>query len=503
MKYPSARSNGELTVKKIRSHTLFAMLGWLGLVLLLGACSNRASLECGAGTIERDGYCVRALECGEDTFAQRGQCVTADFLCTPSCDGSVCGDDGCGGTCGACEEDAAPYCVSGVCVAECTPDCDGKSCGGDGCGGTCGECAGGEQCSPGAGRCVTADWLCDGALYQDGVFCDCGCGEADPDCETSDRVRGCDKILATCDASNQCEGGYEVSAWTCPLGALGDGVECNCGCGIPDPDCAQELNPVVGCGGNACNPDGTCAECVPRCDGRECGDDGCGGFCGECTQEGKFFCNDGICGEQCEPRCEGRSCGDDGCGGVCGECAEGETCQAGTCGPPPADLSCEGNCGALAPGGCSCGAECETFGTCCADVIAQCGCQPYCDGKSCGGDGCGGTCGTCSDGFECDEVGQCVDDLCDPDPCNGHGVCDAADGSCTCSAPFAGVNCDECAPGRVDYPSCAPSQCNVFSCNQHGACDPVDGSCDCFGGYAGADCDMCAPGKGTYPNCMP
>jgi len=33
------------------------------------------------------------------------------------------------------------------------------------------------------------------------------------------------------------------------------------------------------------------------------------------------------CEEACEPVCEGRNCGDDGCGGVCGTCAEGETCD--------------------------------------------------------------------------------------------------------------------------------------------------------------------------------
>ncbi len=33
------------------------------------------------------------------------------------------------------------------------------------------------------------------------------------------------------------------------------------------------------------------------------------------------------CEEACVPACDGRSCGDDGCGGSCGSCAEGETCD--------------------------------------------------------------------------------------------------------------------------------------------------------------------------------
>ncbi|MCK6570654.1 SUMF1/EgtB/PvdO family nonheme iron enzyme [Myxococcota bacterium] len=37
----------------------------------------------------------------------------------------------------------------------------------------------------------------------------------------------------------------------------------------------------------------------------------------------------GACGE---PRCNGRQCGDDGCGGTCGDCAAGESCDAnGAC----------------------------------------------------------------------------------------------------------------------------------------------------------------------------
>lgn len=500
----SSRKNndGEYTVKQVNARSLFSLLLWVGFTTLM-ACSGRSSLECGEGTVEKDGYCVPALRCGEDTFAQRGQCVTADFLCAPVCDDAECGDDGCGGSCGACEDEAAPYCVAGACVAECTPSCGERTCGPDGCGGSCGECGDGEKCSVGAGACISADWTCDGSLYQDGTICDCECGIADPDCDTSSQVRGCDLLLAACTSDNVCEGGFEASEWTCPIASFRDGVECNCGCGIPDPDCEIETNPVIGCGGNACNPDGTCAECVPQCDGRECGLDGCGGFCGECTEEGKFFCNDGICGAQCEPRCDGKTCGPDGCGGECGVCANGQVCQAGNCGAPPADASCQDNCGGVAASGCSCEPGCDVLGTCCADVVQQCGCQPYCDGKSCGDDGCGGSCGTCAQGLTCDEQGQCVDNLCDPDPCNGNGTCDSSDGSCTCLAKYGGVNCDECAPGRVDYPNCTEDQCTVFSCNQHGVCDSVSGSCDCFGGYTGTECDACEPGKGTYPNCMP
>ena len=68
--------------------------------------------------------------------------------------------------------------------------------------------------------------------------------------------------------------------------------------------------------------------CIPDCTGLECGNDGCGGSCGDCFAGP---CEDGVC-PSCEPQCEGLECGDDGCGGTCGVCPLGETCgDAGLC----------------------------------------------------------------------------------------------------------------------------------------------------------------------------
>jgi len=111
--------------------------------------------------------------------------------------------------------------------------------------------------------------------------------------------------------------------------------------------------------------------CVPQCEGKECGPDGCGGVCGTCEQ-GKT-CNEstGKC-EACQPNCEGKECGPDGCGGVCGTCEQGKVCN-------------------------------ETTGLCEE-------CQPNCEGKECGNDGCGGSCGTCPDERPvCTKEGQCVE----------------------------------------------------------------------------------------------
>jgi hypothetical protein len=118
--------------------------------------------------------------------------------CTPDCTGKPCGDDGCGGSCGACADGercfdppggtavcrvgrgldccgdrlckkvvdpftrkpwtslydpCAQGCWKGWCLG-CTWDCFDRSCGDDGCGGSCGTCPSPTTCSV-AGRCGT------------------------------------------------------------------------------------------------------------------------------------------------------------------------------------------------------------------------------------------------------------------------------------------------------------------------------------------------------------
>ena len=69
-------------------------------------------------------------------------------------------------------------------------------------------------------------------------------------------------------------------------------------------------------------------EMIPSCEGKECGDDGCGESCGECVGN-QDLCVEGSC--ICMPDCAGSECGDDGCGGSCGSCSLDENCQQGTC----------------------------------------------------------------------------------------------------------------------------------------------------------------------------
>ncbi|MEZ4267567.1 MAG: hypothetical protein R3F39_14410 [Myxococcota bacterium] len=180
--------------------------------------------------------------------------------------------------------------------------------------------------------------------------------------------------------------------------------------------------------GTVCGATDQC-ECVPNCEGKQCGADDCGGTCGTCAAGT-------VCGatDQCEcvPNCEGKQCGADGCGGSCGTCGAGTVCGA----------------------------------------TDQCECVPSCDGKQCGPDGCGGSCGTCdlaNASSACDS-GSCavVDcaggfDDCDKDPSNG---CEASlDAVTSCGA--CAVVCDPtevCGAGTCFEPSIAVSTGDSTGC---------------------------------------
>jgi len=180
--------------------------------------------------------------------------------------------------------------VLGEDAGTCTPTCDGRSCGDDGCGGTCGSCAAGRIC--GGGEC-----LCEGAA----VTCDEECVDLRVD-------------------------------------------EAHCGA------CGNECAAGEACSAGECRDDGVC---VPDCDGRSCGDDGCGGTCGSCSSGelcamgGVCVCGDAAttCGGECvDVRSDAAHCG--ACGVACGE---GESCAAGRCVEAPVPSS--GGCGCTVPGG--------------------------------------------------------------------------------------------------------------------------------------------------------
>lgn len=166
-------------------------------------------------------------------------CSQPNEECTPSCAEAVCGDDGCGGSCGSCGADEA--CAAGVCE----PSVPGTNSGPGTNGGTCGngELDPGETCDPTAafgcpqeagceplGACFTAEYVGSEAtcnaqcvtsqitVCQDGDGCcptDCH-PENDRDCvpETCgngvlDPGETCDEpnfpCITECEPANECE----------------------------------------------------------------------------------------------------------------------------------------------------------------------------------------------------------------------------------------------------------------------------------------------------------
>ena len=198
------------------------------------------------------------------------------------------------------------------------------------------------------------------------------------------------------------------------------------------------------------------AGCVPNCEDKECGDDGCGGSCGDCG-EAMTCTSDHLCStveNPCLAACDDLECGDGGVAGCnCGECGfyysvcnEHGRCEASS---DPCHFACEGReCGDGGVEGCLCGVctddmdciedsgtcgwidygycgpsndpyECgdDGYGSSCGDCpkggnwyceIHKCECDPDCDDRECGPDGCGETCGSCDEEMVCDPLGgQC------------------------------------------------------------------------------------------------
>ena len=243
-----------------------------------------------------------------------------------------------------------------------------------------------------------------------------------------------------------------------PEACLGFGEPSGTSCaGTGAIGCCDDQGRVVWCQGGMLY----CHDCRSNPDGhRTCGwraaDGGAGYDCGGdgADPTGVFPL---ACGAPCVPECEGRACGSDGCGGYCGTCGEGLVCEAGRCVDPDAAYpdACRGF---GEPSGGACPDFVSTYGCCdaqgrvvwcdrgrlyCNDCSRNpapqdacgwfemegfqgydcggdgedpgglaprvCGaaCEPQCGTNRCGPDGCGGLCGQC-DGDRLCSGGACV-----------------------------------------------------------------------------------------------
>jgi len=119
--------------------------------------------------------------------------------------------------------------------------------------------------------------------------------------------------------------------------------------------------------------------CIPQCEGRECGPNGCGAICGSCLP-GIGCMPDGTC-ELCVPDCEGKECGPDGCGGVCGGCDDWDCSRIGCAPYDPCEGKQCGNWDGEWCGDCPCEdcepeeLDCDLETGKCLEEPGHCGCS--------------------------------------------------------------------------------------------------------------------------------
>lgn len=309
-----------------------------------GACLLILASQDGAGDM---GACMALCQCDDDCTATdhvcnvlsgpdqqnlgyNGACftqfTTSTFPTCCSCEGKLCGNDGCSGSCGNCANGEA--CTAG---GTCCTTCGTKQCGPDGCGGTCGTCAPNEVCdAQGQCQCV-------------------------PDCTGKTcGADGCGGSCGSCQGAEVCNNGQCCA-----------------------PNCAGKQCGPDGCGGSCgtcvgqdvCDAQGQCV-CQPSCGGKQCGPNGCGGTCGSCPLGDE--CD--AAGQCCSPNCAGKTCGPNGCGGTCGICSG--ICNNGSCCQPTlpctSDSQCCGQlCGLVTQACYSClpnGEFCWNNSDCCSDA---------------------------------------------------------------------------------------------------------------------------------------
>jgi len=152
-----------------------------------------------------------------------------------------------------CDNGCCPGAVYTACDPQgdcCVPDCEGKECGGDGCGGLCGECPAESICDTDTGECV-------------------------PEC------------IAQCLSAGDIECAGDFAFKTC--------VEVQ----IAGDPCLVWDDEFTYCEPQHVCVNGACV-CQPDCLGKNCGDDGCDGSCGECPDGPYWECVDGTCACECD-----------------------------------------------------------------------------------------------------------------------------------------------------------------------------------------------------------
>ncbi|KAH3765931.1 serine/threonine-protein kinase STY17 [Pelomyxa schiedti] len=326
-------------------------------------------------------------------------------------------------------------------------------------------------------------------------------------------------------------------AWTCDPSEWNDGNYCNCGCGLFDLDCYNDRLPIVGCASSldhSCIWNGTCSVVPGTCtrcdygsgDGCQCGTLSCGSPDPDCNYveqpvygcpDSQQSCHSGICGAPVAWLCSNESYFDDVCSCMCGvsdpacdrvgpsspNCSVGQICKDALCVIPGwtcasinynAHDGCDCSCGVMDPD-CNCtsleqGCNPTVWGCCnqsqvCSSTTAcvnpgVCGNHYVDSSEDCdGGLGCSWNC-HCDSGYSSSGIMgpygvDCIPDCGDgiaviPEQCDGGVYCLE---DCTCQDGFT--------PYTNPQPSCGPA-CNNSVVDTYEECDGGDGcldSCRC------------------------
>lgn len=218
----------------------------------------------------RTGACVDKDACTLNDYCEAGVCKPGPGVLTCN-DNNVCTTDSC---------NPASGCVYAPVGGGCT---DGDSC-------TSNDYCEAGLCKPGTDICAcTTNAEC--AKLDDGNWCNggysCVVSGGKGRCQFDGKVVTCNMPPVPACQVNACRPADGI----CVVSSVNEGGSCD--------------------DGNACTLQDTCK--AGQCAGRKCEDLG-------------QFCYGGKC-VACLPKCDGKQCGADGCGGTCGTCSTGQYCD--------------------------------------------------------------------------------------------------------------------------------------------------------------------------------
>ncbi|HPY19976.1 MAG TPA: hypothetical protein PLM08_19970, partial [Polyangiaceae bacterium] len=303
----------------------------------------------------------------------------------------------------------------------------------------------------------------------------------------------------------------------------------SCVAGAPKVDFAPEGTECSSNGGNVCDGEGACVECMKAsdcpnnddlCVDKQCVPASCGN---QKLDPGETDVDCG--GPDCAPCADGLKCleGDDCKSGVCN--ATAKTCSAPACDDKvkngsETDVDCGGSC----PNGCAAGKACKENGDCKGGQCDANQCQPTCTDEEKNGTetdvDCGGSCATkCDTGKACANHGDCASGSCENNVCKAADACknhvkDGDETDVDCGGPV----CDKCVDGKaclvdgdcVNYCAATTKECVKSHCeDEKKSGDETDvdcgGSCStkCNDGQACANNDDCASGNCDNKECKP